>query len=75
LIGDGPPGGKALRFVRYDVRVEAPWITEMLDLKVSERDVMRVRSMDDPGALPLAYEIGRRAAERQVQAEHFQPGK
>ena len=36
LIGDGPPGGKALRFVRYDVRVETRWIAEMLDLPASD---------------------------------------
>jgi len=75
LTGDGPPGGKLLRFVRYDVRIEAPWIAEMLDLKLSARDVTRVRRMDDPGAIPLAYEIGRRAAERQVRAEHLLPAK
>jgi hypothetical protein len=27
--------------------------------------------MDDPGTIPLAYEIGRRAAERQVNAAHL----
>jgi hypothetical protein len=27
--------------------------------------------MDDPGAIPLAYEIGRRAAEQQVKPEHW----
>jgi hypothetical protein len=43
----------------------------MLDLRISERDVTRVRRMDDPGTIPVAYEIGRRAAERQVKAEHL----
>jgi hypothetical protein len=33
--------------------------------------VVRVRRMDDTGTIPLAYEIGRRAAERQVKAEHL----
>ena len=75
LSDDTLPGGKLFRFLRYDVRLEGPWLADMLDLKISERDVTRVRRMDDPGTIPLAYEIGRRAAERQVRAEHLVPDK
>jgi hypothetical protein len=71
LRDDGPPGGKLFRFLRYDVPLEGPWLAERLDLKVSVRDVARVRRMDDPGAIPLAYEIGRRAAAQQVKPEHW----
>ena len=71
LRNDGLPGGKLFRFLRYDVPLDRPWLAETLDLKLSERDVTRVRRMDDPGTIPLAYEIGRRAAERQVKAEHL----
>lgn len=71
LREDGLPGGKLFRFLRYDVQLDAPWLADRLDLKLSERDVTRVRRMDDPGTIPLAYEIGRRAAERQVTAEHL----
>jgi uncharacterized protein len=74
LSGDTPPGGKLFRFLRYDVRLDAPWLAEVLDLKLSARDVTRVRRLDDHGSLPLAYEIGRRAAELQVKAEHLLPG-
>jgi uncharacterized protein len=71
LRDDGLPGGKLFRFLRYDVHLDGPWLAENLDLKVSERDVTRVRRMDDPVTIPLAYEIGRRAAQRQVKAEHL----
>jgi len=71
LRHDGLPGGKLFRFLRYDVSLDATWLAETLDLKLSDRDVARVRRMDDPGTIPLAYEIGRRAAERQVKAEHL----
>lgn len=74
LRGDGLPGGKLFRFLRYDVPLDAPWLADVLDLKLSERDVTRLRRMDDPGTIPLAYEIGRRAAERQVKAEHLLSG-
>jgi hypothetical protein len=75
MSGDTLPGGKLFRFLRYDVRLEGPWLGDMLDLKISERDVTRVRRMDDPGTIPLAYEIGRRAAERQVKPEHLLAGR
>jgi hypothetical protein len=71
---DIPPGGPMFRFLRYDAVLEAEWIRENLDLKVSESEVKRVRLIDDPSAIPLAYEIGRRAAERQVKIEHFAQG-
>jgi hypothetical protein len=71
LRDDSPPGGKLFRFLRYDVQLDGPWLAETLDLKLSERDVIRARRMDDTGTIPLAYEIGRRAAERQVKAEHL----
>jgi hypothetical protein len=71
LRNDGPAGGKLFRFLRYDVPLDRPWLADTLDLKLSDRDVTRVRRMDDPGTIPLAYEIGRRAAERQVKAEHL----
>jgi hypothetical protein len=71
LRDDSPPGGKLFRFLRYDVQLDAPWLAEVIDLKLSDRDVTRVRRMDDTGTIPLAYEIGRRAAERQVKAEHL----
>jgi hypothetical protein len=74
LRDDGLPGGKLFRFSRYDVHLDGPWLAENLDLKLSERDVTRVRRMDDPVTIPLAYEIGRRAAERQVKAEHLLSG-
>jgi patatin-like phospholipase len=71
LRNDGLAGGKLFRFLRYDVTLDATWLAETLGIKLSPRDVNRVRRMDDPVAIPLAYEIGRRAAERQVKLEHL----
>jgi uncharacterized protein len=71
LAGDGPPGGKLFRFLRYDVRLETDWIRDRLGLTVSQRDVERYRCMDDPGIVHSIYEIARVAAQKQVQLEHI----
>jgi len=74
LLHDLFPAGPLFRFLRYDVRLEADWLTEHLGVKLSEKDLARVREMDNPDSIPLAYEIGRLAAERQVKAEHWNGG-
>ena len=56
LAGDGPPHGKLFRYLRYDVKLELPWIEENYGPEIkqvfgrsfSEIDVIRMRSMDDP---------------------------
>jgi hypothetical protein len=71
LRDDGPPGGKWFRFLRYDVRLEAPWLKQNLDLNLGDREVERLRRMDDPGIISTIYEIARTAAEQQVKLEHL----
>ncbi len=74
LAGNGPPGGKLFKFMRYDVRLERPWLLKELDLDVPEKDVERFRQMDDPGIVKSIYEIAKVAAARQVKAEHYFKG-
>jgi uncharacterized protein len=71
LADDGPSGGKQFRFLRYDVRLEADWLKDKLDLTVTPGDVERYRHMDDPGIIQSIYEIAKIAAERQVRIEHL----
>ena len=71
LRDDGLPGEKQFRFLRYDVHLDAAWLAENVDMTLPPADVLRVRRMDDTATIPLAYEIGHRAAERQVKAEHL----
>ncbi|TMJ01652.1 MAG: patatin [Alphaproteobacteria bacterium] len=71
LMHDLFPAGPLFRFLRYDVRLESVWLTEHLGVTLSEKDLARVREMDNPDSIPLAYEIGRLAAERQVKPEHW----
>ncbi|MGB9366836.1 MAG: patatin-like phospholipase family protein [Xanthobacteraceae bacterium] len=68
------PSGPLFRFLRYDVRLEVDWLREHLDLKLSDKELARVREMDNPDSIPVAYEIGCAAAERQVKAEHWAAG-
>jgi hypothetical protein len=71
LASDLPPGGKMFRFLRYDVRLEKDWLARELNYNVSDDALARLRGMDDPAAVQELYEIGRRAAEKQVKLEHL----
>ncbi|MEM7068368.1 MAG: patatin-like phospholipase family protein [Pseudomonadota bacterium] len=59
-------------FARYDVRLVADWLKEYLDMNISSKDLERVRQMDNPDMIELAYDIGKVAAEKMVKAEHFE---
>jgi hypothetical protein len=54
IAGDGPPGGKMFRFLRYDVRLEAEWIEERLGEKIDQKEIERYRCMDDPAIIPAS---------------------
>jgi uncharacterized protein len=73
LEGDGPPGGKLFRFLRYDVKLEDKWLAENLGLNVRSKDLERYRRMDDPSIVPRIYDIACAAAEKQVQLQHLVP--
>src|SRR5205823_6107785 len=67
LANDGPPQGKLFRFLRYDVRLELPWIERELGAevekafrrKLTEDDVVRMRSMDDPTIIEDIYTLAK----------------
>jgi hypothetical protein len=63
--------GALFRFLRYDVRLEDLWLRENLGLTIAPRDIAAARRLDNPEALDLLSEIGRRAAERQMTAGDF----
>jgi hypothetical protein len=71
LTGDGPPGGKLFRFLRYDVRLEGDWLKNELGLAIAQKDIERYRCMDDPGIVHDIYGIAKTAAERQIKLEHL----
>jgi hypothetical protein len=66
-----PQGGKMFRFLRYDVKLEAEWLREVLKVNVSERDAERFREMDNPAIVNDIYEIAKIAVEQQVDPKHW----
>jgi len=78
LCGETPAGGKLFRFLRYDVQLELPWIEslgkdveEEFGRKLTEVDVLRMRSMDDPTIIEDVYRLARIAARKQVDPAHW----
>jgi hypothetical protein len=71
LAGDGPPGGKLFRFLRYDVILEQKWLRDELDVNVSERELNQFRLIDDPGTVAAIYDIATLAARKQIKEEHW----
>jgi hypothetical protein len=67
-----PKGGKMFKFIRYDVKLEQDWMRDNLQMEVSADDLVRLRCMDDPSTIREIYEIGRRAAELQVDKSHWE---
>jgi predicted acylesterase/phospholipase RssA len=67
------PGGKLFRFLRYDVHLEVDWLSR-LGISVSEKDVIRFRTMDDPGIVRAIYDIGCIAAKKYVVLSQLERG-
>lgn len=66
-LGDRP----LFEFVRYDVMLDRQWLRETLGLNLTENQVERLRQMDNPDMISLAYEIGQAAAADMVKLEHL----
>jgi hypothetical protein len=79
LHGESPANGKMFRFLRYDVELDLDWIEEHLGDKVekefgrrlTETDLLRMRSLDDPSIIEDIYRLARLAAKDQVKPEHW----
>jgi hypothetical protein len=53
------------------VILEQDWLERELGFKIDSKALMRLRRIDDYNSVRLAYEIGQRAAEKQILDEHF----
>lgn len=67
------PGGPLFRYLRYDLKLEARWLRDELDLDLAPTIVTRLTKMDDPSNIQLAYQIARAAADKQVLPDHVVP--
>jgi hypothetical protein len=60
-----------LHYLRYDAPIDSPWLETNLAMRVTGQELNLLQQMDLPEYAPRLLEIGRRAAEIQVRAEHF----
>jgi hypothetical protein len=63
-----------LHYLRYDAPLSAIWLETKLGLHLTPTDLAALEALDRPELAPRLLEIGRRAAEMQVLAEHFPAG-
>ncbi len=63
-----------LHYLRYHAPLSAVWLEKKLGLHLTHADLSALEALDRPELAPRLLEIGRRAAEDQVLAEHFPPG-
>ena len=67
-----PPYGRPLfRFLRYDIRLEQPWLKDELGVDADDRLVSHYQRLDAPENIPAIYRLGEQAAKLQVLREHL----
>jgi hypothetical protein len=64
------PAEPLFTFQRYDVVLEQEWLGE-LGFRLDREEIERLRLLDEPGNIALAYRIGEAAARKMVKPEHF----
>ena len=64
-------GGAFLHYLRYDLLLERRWLDRTLGLAATDRELAALAQMDRPEQVERLLELGRRAAEVQVQDTHF----
>jgi uncharacterized protein len=61
------PTGPLFRFLRYDLKLEPAWLKNTLGSDVSEPILILLRRFDDPSAMQMLEDLGKRAAQVQVR--------
>jgi uncharacterized protein len=60
-----------LHYIRYDVELQASWLSKHLELTYKPAELAQIRRFDRPDLSPEWLKIGRRGAEAQVNKDHF----
>ena len=63
------PIGNLFRFLRYDVRLEEPWLAQNLGKHFSSDLIAKLRQMDNPANMSTLYELGQSAAAKQAKRD------
>jgi uncharacterized protein len=66
-----PSFGPLFRFARYDLRLESDWLSDVLGVTISERELAAIRRFENSDALHALDEIASRAAAMQVRLADF----
>jgi hypothetical protein len=61
------PTGHLFRYLRYDLQLEDKWLRQELDETLSTDDIARIQQMDQPSSMAILYELGRKAAAKQIK--------
>lgn len=64
-------GKPQFSYQRYQARLQQETLRKTLGIALTRGQLATVRSMDNPDALHIAYEIGQAVADRVVRPEHF----
>jgi predicted acylesterase/phospholipase RssA len=71
-LGDvEPPLGALFRFLRYDIKLEADWLRDVLGVAVDPDTLRQARRLDNSESMLFLEQVGRRAARLQVVSEHW----
>jgi Patatin-like phospholipase len=69
--GDVPAGGPLLTYLRFQVKLDGPWLADTLGYEIGDAVLRKLQGMDDPTAVPHLMELGDRAALEQVRPDLF----
>ena len=67
---DSLNGNHALSYLRYDALYEKDFL-EDLDMNLTSKEIKALSAMDNHKNTEVLYEIGKRAAEKQIESGHF----
>jgi uncharacterized protein len=67
-----PQFGKLFRFYRFDIKLEEQWLTENMGAPPQDYDIVKLRQMENPENIPVLYNFGRIAAQKQITHAMFE---
>jgi len=69
-----PFGQPLFRFLRYDIRIDQDWLAQEVGVTLDEKRVAHYRLLDAPENIPAIYELGVKAAARQIRRQDLAGG-
>ena len=68
---DSKEGPQVATYARYNVLFETNWLKTEIGIDQPQTNLAKIAEMDNPTNMDELAEIGRLAAKKQVQSEHF----